>query len=302
MTFRDRLLMIASFAAIHIVWGTTYLAIRYAVETIPPLLTAGLRHTVGGAALFAVCWWRGLRPTRVQWRVAVVTGILFFLIGHGSLHWAEQYVPSGTAALFVATEPVWVALLGARRLSAPAIAGLVIGIGGVALLVGLPHGATFTGSIVIVIGAFSWSVGIFYSRSAASHPDALMSAAMSLLSGGALLILAAAVTGGTNLSHVSTRSALGLAYLIVFGSLTFAGYTWLLARVSPVLVSTHAYTNPLIAVLIGALVAGEALSPRIVIAGAAILAAIALVRGGERDSSWEAAATPATPQPRNPVT
>jgi drug/metabolite transporter (DMT)-like permease len=288
---RDRLLTILSFAAIHIVWGTTYLAIHYAVQTIPPLLTAGLRHLLGGGALFAVCWSRGLRPTAVQWRASVVTGILFFLIGHGSLHWAELYVASGTAALFVATEPVWVALLSARetRLSRAAIAGLAIGIAGVAILVGVPraHGTLeFLGSIVIVLGAMSWSLGIFYSRSAPLHPSTLMSASMSLLCGGAMLIVASALTGSLarfDVARVSAASAAGLAYLVVLGSLTFAGYTWLLGRCSPVLVATHTYTNPLIAVLLGAAIAGERLTPRMAVAGAAILLAIALVKNVKKE-------------------
>jgi drug/metabolite transporter (DMT)-like permease len=296
VSVRDRVLLIVSFAAIHIVWGTTYLAIHYAVQTIPPLLTAGLRHTLGGAALFAFCWSRGLRPTAAQWRASFVTGILFFLLGHGSLHWAELYVASGAAALFIATEPVWVAVLSAltmrdARLPPVAIAGLAIGIIGVGILVGVPrgHGGTmeFVGSIVIVLGAISWSLGIFYSRSANLHPSTLMSASMSLLCGGLQLIAASALTG--SLAHFDVRritavSAAGLAYLVVFGSFTFAGYAWLLTRCSPVLIATHTYTNPLIAVLLGAAVAGERLTPRMIIAAAAILLAIALVRRETRSA------------------
>jgi len=228
-TMRERLLTILAFAAIHVVWGTTYLAIHYAVQTIPPLLTAGLRHLLGGAALFAVCWSRGLRPTARQWRASAVAGFLFFLIGHGSLHWAELYVASGAAALFVATEPVWVAVL-----------------------------------------------------SALTERDARLSpAAMSLLCGGAQLIAAAALSGSLrffDVARVTAASAAGLAYLVVLGSVTFAGYVWLLTRCSPVLIATHTYTNPLIAVLLGAAIAGERLTPRMAVAGAAILLAIALVR------------------------
>ena len=290
---RDRLLTILCFAAIHIVWGTTYLAIHYAVQTIPPLLTAGLRHLLGGAALFAVCWSRGLRPTAVQWRASAVTGILFFLIGHGSLHWAELYVASGAAALFVATEPVWVALLSAltrrdARLSPAAMAGLGIGVAAVGILVGLPRShdrLEFAGSVVIVLGAISWSIGIFYASSAPLHSSTLMSASMSLLCGGAMLVAAAAASGSLarfDVARVTAASAAGLAYLVVFGSLTFAGYTRLLERCSPVLVATHTYTNPLIAVLLGAAIAGESLTPRMAVAGAAILLAIALVRKEER--------------------
>ncbi|PYQ56531.1 MAG: hypothetical protein DMF58_20440, partial [Acidobacteria bacterium] len=140
---RERVLMVLSFLAIHIVWGSTYLAIRYSIETIPPLITAGLRHVIGGSALFAWCWWRGYRPTLRQWQASAVLGVLFFLIGHGSLHWAELVVPSGVAALLIATEPVWVAALSAisvdrLRLNASGIGGLIIGIAAVAILIGKP--------------------------------------------------------------------------------------------------------------------------------------------------------------------
>jgi len=287
---RERVLTIVAFAAIHIVWGTTYLAIHYAVLTIPPLLTAGLRHTLGGGALFAYCWSRGLRSTAQQWRASFVTGVLFFLLGHGSLHWAELYVPTGIAALLIATEPVWVALLSmatarSARISPAAIAGLVIGIAGVAVLLGVARGPAgaheLLGSIAIVLGAMSWSVGIFYSRSAPMHPSTMMAASMSLLCGGGQLIAASALTGslrGFDVSRVTAASAAGLAYLVILGSLTFAGYCWLLTRWSPVLVATHTYTNPLIAVLLGAAIAGERLTARMAVAAAAILLAIALVR------------------------
>jgi drug/metabolite transporter (DMT)-like permease len=291
LSVRERALMIVSFAAIHIVWGTTYLAIHYAVLTIPPLLTAGLRHLLGGGALFAFCWSRGLRPTLAQWRASAVTGMFFFLIGHGSLHWAELYVPTGIAALLVATEPVWIALLTVlttrgERLSPATIAGLATGMAGVGVLLGVSRAQSggaheLIGSIAIVAGAISWSIGIFYSRAAPMHPSTLMASAMSLLCGGAQLVAAAALTGslrGFTLARVAPASAAGLAYLVVLGSLTFAGYCWLLTRCSPVLVSAHTYTNPLIAVLLGAAIAGERLTARTAIAAAAILLAIALLR------------------------
>jgi drug/metabolite transporter (DMT)-like permease len=286
--------MVLSFLAIHIVWGSTYLAIRYSIETIPPLITAGLRHVIGGSALFAWCWSRGYRPTVAQWRASAVLGGLIFLVGHGSQHWAEQIVPSGVAALLVASEPVWVAALSAissdrLRMTPSGIGGLFIGIGAVAVLVGRPSAAidlrVLLGSLAIVGGAISWSVGIIYSRTAPLHPMPMMSAAMSLLSGGVLLIGASFVTGSAqkfHIANVSLVSALALSYLVVFGALTFAGYTWLLTKWPPVLVATHAYTNPLIAVLLGAAIAGEHITLRIVIAAAAILVAILLVRNDTR--------------------
>ena len=286
---RERILMVLSFVAIHTVWGSTYLAIRYAVETIPPLFTAGLRHVVGGAALFAWCWWRGYRPTVRQWRASLILSVMFFLVGHGSLHWAELVVPSGVAALLVATEPVWVAVLMAiagyrSRLSSASIAGLVIGIAAVAILVERPSSlgsALFIGSIVVVISAISWSLGVVYAQKAPLHPNAIMSSAMTLLCGGVSLIAAAFLTGSMTNFHVNAvapRSALALLYLTVFGALTFVAYSWLLTRVSPVLVATHTYTNPIIAVLLGAVIAGEHVTPRIGFAAVAVIVAILLIR------------------------
>jgi drug/metabolite transporter (DMT)-like permease len=290
---RDRLLMVLSFLAIHIVWGSTYLAIRYAVETIPPLLTAGLRHIFGGGALFLWCWSRGYRPTMRQWKASLILSVMFFLIGHGSLHWAETVVPSGVAALLVSTEPVWVAALMAlfgyrSRLSAYGIGGLALGILAVAILVERPSstgGLMFIGSVSLVAGALSWALGMMYARSAPLHPMAIMSASMTLICGGVLLFAASAVTGSLarfDVHAVTLQSGLGLLYLMVAGSLTFAAYSWLLTRCSPVLIATHTYTNPLIAVLLGASIAGERVTPRIIVAAAVVLVAILLVR---RDTS-----------------
>lgn len=286
---RDRLIMIVSFLAIHIVWGSTYLAIRYAVETIPPLLTASLRHIAGGAALFAWCWIHGLRPTFRQWRASLILGVMFFLVGHGALHWAETVIPSGVAALLVATEPVWVAglmvLFGARsRLTPFGVAGLILGMISVAVLIQPPSamgGRLFAGSIALVIGTLSWAAGMLYARSAPLHPVALMSSAMTLLCGGFSLFSAAALSGSLthfDLHAVTMRSLAGLLYLTIFGSLTFAGYSWLLERYSPVLIATHTYTNPLIALVLGAAIAGERVTPRIAGAAVAVIAAIVLVR------------------------
>ena len=290
--YRERILTILALLGIHLVWGSTYLAIRFAIETVPPLLTAGLRHTIGGAALFAWCWSLGLRPTKLQWPASLILSVMFFLVGHGSLHWAELFVPSGVAALLIATEPVWVAAMMAlagysSRLSAMGFAGLAIGIGAVAILVQRPSAtssALFIGSLVVVLSAISWSLGIVYSQKAPLHPHAIMSSAMTLLCGGVLLISASALTGSLanfHLANVSLRSGLAVAYLTIFGAATFVGYTWLLGRISPVLVATHTYTNPIIAVLLGAFLAGEEVTSRVIVSGVAVIVAIVLVK---RDS------------------
>ena len=208
--------MVLSFLTIHIVWGSTYLAIRYSIETIPPLYTAGIRHLLAGTILLAWCLARRLRPTWAQIRASIIIGTFFFLIGHGSLHWAELVVPSGVAALLIATEPVWVAALSAisvdrLRLNASGIAGLIIGVAAVAILIGKPATSVdmklFIGSLVVVGSAISWTLGIIYSRTAPLHPIPIMSAAMSLLCGGVLLIATSCVTGSAQTFHIANVSA-----------------------------------------------------------------------------------------------
>lgn len=289
---RDRVLLVISFLAIHIVWGSTYLAIRIAIETIPPLVVASMRHLFGGALLFTWCWSRGMRPTRAQWRASAILSTMFFLVGHGTLHWAETYVPSGIAALIVSLEPVWVAAFTAmadrKRMSLLTISGLFLGIAAIALLVGKPESSmdrrAFIASIALVISAITWAAGMLYARSAPLHPVPLMSSSMTLLCGSVWLLIASFASGEAahvSPSMVSARSLLALSYLAIFGSLTFAAYSWLMTRISLVLVATHAYTNPLIAVLLGALLAAEPLTARIGVAALAVVAAIVLVRFGE---------------------
>src|SRR5215475_1031446 len=238
----NQLLVLVAFACIYVIWGSTYLAIRYAVETIPPLFVAGTRHLIAGGLLFAWCWRNGLRATAAQWRSSLVVGVLFFLGGHGLLHWAEQIVPSGLAALLIATEPIMIAVLaamaGQARITLPSAAGMVLGLGGVAVLMyGNMNGggrAELIGSAAVLLGAFSWALGVIYSAKGKLHPDPVMSAAMSLLSGAALLLTTGLIVGeGARLhpSAVTTASFLSLLYLIFFGSLVaFTAYVWLLQR------------------------------------------------------------------------
>lgn len=293
---RDRVLLVVSFLAIHIVWGSTYLAIRFAIQTIPPLVVASMRHIFGGALLFAWCWSRGMRPTRTQWRASAILATMFFLVGHGTLHWAETYVPSGIAALIVSLEPVWIAAFTAladrKRMSAVTLSGLFLGFVAIALLVGKPEASmdrrATIAAIMLVLSAFTWAAGMLYARSAPLHPVPLMSASMTLLCGGIWLLIAAFASGEATQLHpamITSRSLLALSYLAIFGSLTFAAYSWLMTRISLVLVATHAYTNPLIAVLLGAFIAGEPLNARIGVAAMAVVAAIVLVRFGEPEAA-----------------
>jgi drug/metabolite transporter (DMT)-like permease len=291
-----------AFAAIYLVWGSTYLAIRYAVETIPPLVTAGIRHTVAGGIMLAWAWARGFRPTRANWISGIIVGALFFFVGHGSLHWAEQYVGSGLAALLIATEPMFILVLawsmGQQRISRLSALGLALGVLGVAVLTGVEltvKGSSLAALLAVLLGSFAWSAGVVISPKVKLPSDALGRTALPTICGAVMLLAAAGLTGEFHTTHwasISMKSILGLAYLIVFGSvIAFTAYTWLLQRCPPALVATHTYANPVVAVFLGWLLAAEPLTPRVVLASVAILGAIVLIRKGER--SVAASASPA---------
>ena len=288
-----RVALLAAFFAIYVVWGSTYLGIRYAVETIPPLIVAGVRHIVAGSFLLGWACVRGYRPTLREWRASAILGVLYFVIGHGTLHWAETVVPSGWAALLIASEPIWIAVMAAavshgERLTGKTIIGLLLGIAGVALLVGAETASGqrsgIIGSVAILIGTVSWSVGVIYSRTSSLPGNAPARAGMPEIVGSLILLILAGFTGEYSQLHISTvtsRSALSLLYLIIFGSIiAFSAYTWLLEHVSPTLVSTHTYVNPVIAVLMGWLWAGEVINMRVLGAGVLTLVAVFLISRG----------------------
>lgn len=287
--------ILAAFAAIYLLWGSTYLFIRFGVETIPPFLMAGTRHLVAGSLLLG--WVRlrtGERPRASQWLPAAIAGTLLLVGGNGGVTWAEQRVPSGLAALLVATMPLWLVLLdwlrpwsrgfGIRpRLGATL--GLLLGFGGVALLVG-PSRLNGTsvdplGATVLVLAALSWAIGSLFSRHGKLATSPLLAAAMQSLCGGAILIGLGGASGEwarLDLAQVSLRSILSLAYLVLFGSLLgFTAYIWLLRVTTPSRVSTYAYVNPVVAVLLGWAFAGEAVTGRMIGATALIVVAVALV-------------------------
>ena len=285
-----------AFAAIYLVWGSTYLAIRYAVETIPPLVTAGIRHSIAGMLLFVWAWARGFRPTRANWISGIIVGALFFLVGHGSLHWAEKYVGSGLAALLIATEPMFILVLawamGQQKISRLSALGLGLGVLGVAVLAGAElsmKGSNLLALLAVLLGSFSWSAGVVISPRLKLPTDALGRTALPTLCGAAMLLVAAAMSGefhATHWANISSKSILGLAYLIIFGSVVaFTAYTWLLQRCPPALVATHTYANPVVAVFLGWLLASEPLTPRVVLASVAILGAVLLIRRGERTAA-----------------
>ncbi len=292
----ENLKVALAFAAIYLVLGSTYLAIRYAVETIPPLVTAGIRHTVAGGVLLAWACARGYRPRREHWMAGLVVGAFFLLIGHGSLHWAEQYVGSGLAALLIATEPMFILLLawsmGQQKISRISAMGLALGVVGVAVLSGAELNAktsSLLGLLSVLVGSVSWATGVVLSPKLKLPSDALARTAVPLVCGAVLLLITAGATGEFRALHwanISLKSILGLAYLIVFGSIVaFTAYTWLLQRCPPALVATHTYANPVVAVLLGWLFAGEPVTMRLVLASIAILGAIVLIRRGERTSA-----------------
>src|SRR5258705_2910048 len=288
-----RLTVALCFPSIYFIWGSPYLAIGTAVERIHAVCAAGLRHLIAGTILLIWCLAKRLRPTWAQVRASIIIGAFFFLIGHGTLHWAEQKVPSGLASLLIASEPIWVFLLTAIaarqwRLNATLLAGILLGFGGVGLLVGrsaLNSGpGVFVGSLAVLLGAFSWSVGIVYSRRSHLSGHPLLLSALSLLAGSVQLLLAGTVVGeyrGFSFASVSLRSWLALGYLILFGSVVaFAAYNWLLEHYSPTLVATHTYVNPIVAVLFGWFFAGEAVTLNVLLSTALVIGAVMLVDHG----------------------
>jgi len=246
--------------------------------------------------MLAWAWARGFRPKREHWISGLVVGALFFLVGHGSLHWAEQYVGSGLAALLIATEPMFILVLawsmGQQRISRMSSFGLGLGVVGVAILTGAElttKGSSLLGLLAVLLGSLSWAAGVVISPKLKLPSDALGRTAVPLVCGAGLLLIAAGITGEFQAVHwasISLKSILGLAYLIVFGSVVaFTAYTWLLQRCPPALVATHTYANPVVAVLMGWLLASEQLTMRVAVASVAILGAIVLIRRGERTAS-----------------
>lgn len=289
----SRLLMVLAFISIYLIWGSTYLAIRFAVQTIPPLVTAGIRHSLAGTTLLAIAWARGFRLKRTHLLPGIVLGGFYFLIGHGTLHWGEQVVSSGLAALLMATEPIFIlvigAMMGQEKINWLNGWGLVLGLIGVGVLTWpefTAHSSSTLGIIVVLIGSVSWSVGVCLSSKLKLPDHPMGRAALPLVCGAPMLLLAALVSGefsGMKWAAISLRSALGLGYLIVFGSVVaFTAYSWLLQHYSPTLVSTHTYVNPAVAVLLGWMLASEALSLRLAASTIVILASILLIQRGQQ--------------------
>jgi drug/metabolite transporter (DMT)-like permease len=283
---------VVAFAAIYLIWGSTYLAIKVAVETIPPFFMASARFLIAGSVLYVLTRLRGAaRPALQHWIAAAIVGALLLLGGNGSLSWSEQRVPSGLAALLLATIPIWMVLLdsgwkGWNKQGGRVLGGLAMGLAGIGLLVGparLWGGSRIDllGAAVLMFGSLCWSVGSLYSRRAKLPPSPFLAAAMEMLAGGAMLAVLGFTTGEGRELHQATMafgSILAVLYLVVFGSLLgFTAYIWLLGVTSTARVSTYAYVNPLVAVFIGWVFAGEPLTARTLVATGTIVAAVALM-------------------------
>jgi drug/metabolite transporter (DMT)-like permease len=294
---QHRLAMLAAFAAIYVIWGSTYLAIRFAVETLPPFLMTAARFAFAGGLMYAWARLRGTgRPTGWQWAAATLVGTLMLVVGVGGVSWAEQRIPSGAAALIVAVGPLsmvlvdWLAYHGPRP-DARVWTGLLLGFVGVALLVG-PEELAGAGQIdllgagVILVGTVSWSFGSLYSRGSHLPASPVLATGMEMIAGSLVLLAVGSLAGEwarLDASRISLLSVLSVAYLSIFGSVIALGaYLWLLRVTSPARVITHAYVNPVVAVLLGWALADESLNARTLAATAVIIAGVLVILGRRR--------------------
>jgi drug/metabolite transporter (DMT)-like permease len=287
-----RFKLVLAFAAVYIIWGSTYLAIRYAVETLPPLLFAGARFMVAGLMLYGWARLRGAaKPQPANWRTAFVIGGLLLLGGNGAVVLAERSVPSGLTALLIATEPLMVVLLdwarpGGLRPAGRVALGLALGMAGMFILIGPASLAganevNLAGAVLLIAATISWAAGSLYAARTRTRLSPILFAGMQMIAGGALLFIAGLLHGelhGFAFAAVSLRSLVSLGYLILFGSLiAFTSYSWLLRVTPPSLAATYAYVNPIVAVLLGWAFAGESLSLRTMVAAAVIVGAVILI-------------------------
>jgi len=283
----------AAMIAVYIVWGSTYLAIKFAVQTMPPFLMASTRFLIAGSILYL---FRRLlkdpRPQRIEWRSAAIVGFFLLVVANGCVVWAEQRVPSGIAALLVAAAPLWMVLIDwvrppGRPPAKLALLGVLLGFVGIVVLIGPSEFIGMKGSIdrlgalALLVSSFSWAFGSLYSRQAKLPASPLLGTGMEMLMGGMGLLLVGTIAGEwqrLQLAEISTQSIIGLVYLIVFGSwVGFAAYTWLLRVASTTLVSTYAYVNPLVAICVGSLLANEPITPRVLVAAMVIIGSVILI-------------------------
>lgn len=277
-------------SVVYLIWGSTYLAIRFTVETTPPFLSAAARFIISGAVLYL---WRRLcgdpTPSQREWRSATVIGVLLLVGGNGAVVWAARYIPSSLAALLVATCPLWMLLFdflrpGGEKPGPQALSGIAIGFCGAVLLIGWSANGTtpnsFVGAVVVVFGSLFWAAGSIYGKTAQLPSSPLLITGMEMLSGGAALLIIALAIGelGTfDLAQVSSRSAIGWIYLTVIGPIAFVAYAWLLRNAPIPLVSTYSYVNPLVAIVLGYFIGKEILALRVLVAAGLIIGSVVLV-------------------------
>ena len=292
---KNLIVLVAAFFAVYVFWGSTYLAIKYTIETLPPFLMAGTRFAFAGAILFV--WARFTkdyeRPKFEHWKTAAIVGTFLLLGGNGAVVLASHYIPSSMTALLVATEPLFVVMLswlwlGNARPNWKVAAGLIVGFFGVYLLISGKGSAAdasgygeWFGYAAVIIGALSWATGSIYGLKATTPKSSLLTAGMQMLAGGGLLVLAGTATGewaAVDTAAITLRSALALLYLVLFGSLlAFSAFTWLLRVTTPARVATYAYVNPVVAVLLGWAIAGEPFGVRHLVATTVIVGGVALI-------------------------
>jgi drug/metabolite transporter (DMT)-like permease len=286
--------IVIAFAALYLVWGSTYLGIRFAIETIPPFLMAGMRFLLAGVIMYAIARWQGTyKSSWANWRTSLIIGACLLLAGNGGVTISEKYIDSGLAALIVAIVPIYIVILSWATGMAPRPApvvwlGLIGGFIGVGFLLGPAlhlssnsgrHPAI--GMSILLVSSFIWSAGSLYSRTAKHAASPFLTAAQQMLCGGLLLLLAGIVTGEGRHFHPSAISIISLAsfiYLVLIGAVVgYTAYIWLLRHCDPAKVATYAYVNPIVAVLLGAGFAGEQLTMRVLVAAALIIGSVAIV-------------------------
>lgn len=282
--------LILAFAAVYTIWGSTYLAIRFAIETLPPFLMSGFRFLIAGLVMISWARFRGAPwPSKRQFRAAAVVGLFLLAGGNGGVTWAEQFVPSGLASLLVATVPLWVVMLmwlrpGGRRPQGRVLAGVGLGLMGLLLLIGpgqLNEAVHAGGALALMLAAMLWSMGTIYGNEADLPEAPLMASGLEMFSGALALTTVGFLTGEAgqiNLDAVTFRSVLAFFYLIIFGSLIgFTCYSWLIRNAPPAKTATYAYVNPIVAVFLGWALAGEALTGRMIVGAVVTLAGVAVI-------------------------
>ncbi len=287
----SRWLMAAAFAAIYLIWGSSYISIHFAIQTIPPLLMTASRFLSSGLLLIGWALLRGTpRPTLREWRSAVIIGGFLFLLNNGSIVWAEGHgVPTGIVAVVVATVPMWMVLLtwlrrGGKYPGSVVIGGLALGFVGIILLIS-PDKADVNpvGVLAVTVGAFCWAFGSLYAKSASLPQSAALSTGMELFCGGVMQLACSLLSGELgqfNPAQVSASSLLATAYLAMVSSIiAYSAFAWLMRVSTPARVSTYAYVNPVVAVLLGWLLASEPLNPRTLVAAAIIIVSVILING-----------------------